>query len=1288
MVTRWQFWIDVGGTFTDCIARTPDGGQLQHKVLSSGFIKGTTGADSTSAKIVDMRRCHDKADVWRGYRLRLHFSDGSTEQRIVAHFDAAAGALELESPLSRVPKMGTLYELSAEQPAPIIAIRQLLGLQLGEPLPAIDLRLGTTRGTNALITRSGARTGLVTTRGFADVLRIGYQTRPHLFSLDIQKPTDLFAAVVEIDERMDAVGAVLRSPSPSQIRRALASLRCRNVDSVAVTLLHACANPAHEQLVAEMARQLGFEHVSSSHEVSATRKLVARGDTTVADAYLNPVLRDYLSEIRAMLHPGSTLHLMTSSGGLASPEQFRGKDSILSGPAGGVVGVARVAQQAGFAAAIGFDMGGTSTDVCRWAGDFDLEYENEKAGVRIVTPMMAIETVAAGGGSLCKFDGVKLVVGPESAGADPGPACYGRGGPLAVTDINFYLGKILPEAFPFPLDRGAVEHLLTQQCQTIAEETSKQYTLRELAAGYLQIANTNMVEAIRCVTVAQGSDPRDDVLVAFGGAAPQHACAVAEQLGVTKILLHPSAGILSALGIGLAEVTVHREAGVYSAYSTTVADELHDLFTKLADQARHALLQNDPHTDQVELGYALDLRFRGLDSALTISRPHDGDYQTAYEREYQSRFGYLPADRSVEVVTARVTATATRPAGHGKSRAIESTHARADGRTRVCFGEDLRDAPVYDRDRLQAGDYLHGPAIVAESISTSLIDPGWRADVLSGGELLLSYRAQQEAGAALGSRVDRTVPHHRPLASAEPPSKPDPVLLEVFNQRFTAIATQMGTTLQKNARSVNVKQRLDYSCAIFTAEGDLVVNAPHIPVHLGAMGESVQHVLHHISVAPGDVIVTNDPYHGGSHLPDVTVITPVHDDRSGQLLFLTASRAHHAEIGGISPGSMPAFSKNLAEEGVLIRATKAVEAGDSRMQQLETLLGNAPFPSRDPTLNLADIAAQIAANRHGANNLWAFVGEYSWPVVNAYMRFIQQAAERKMRRALHEFPDGTHRFTDYLDDGSPISLELTIAGETARLDFKGTGNVVDGNLNANRAIVLAAVMYSLRCLIDEEIPLNQGVLAPIAVVLPSCLLNPPASQDPGDCPAVAGGNVETSQRIVDVVLGAFGIAAASQGTMNNVLFGDETFGYYETICGGGGATPTARGADAVQTHMTNTRLTDPEVLERRYPVRLQEFSIRQHSGGYGIRRGGNGVVRRLQFLKPLQVSIVSQRRGQYAPYGCQGGGRGATGENWLIRADGTRERLGAAAEVTVAAGDELLIMTPGGGGWGAKQIEQ
>ena len=1278
MADRWQFWIDVGGTFTDCVARQPDGTLRQFKTLSSGVVRGLI-ADVNGARIVrqvaaDVRRAErEKPGFWNQYSCRLLNANGDVLfESIVAN--STLEFFELVDAPPAIHDEQLRYELFSHEEAPVLAIRSLLNLSLTETIPPVDIKLGTTRGTNALLERKGARTAFVTTAGFADVLRIANQDRPRLFDLNIRKPTPVYETVVEIDERLDAAGQILKPLDEAVVRQQMRDLFATGIESVAICLLHSFANKQHEELVERAARAAGFAEVSTSSKLSPLIRIVSRGDTTTVDAYLNPVLRAYVDSLRQSL-PDSRLKLMTSAGGLVDADGFVGKDSILSGPAGGVIGFSKIALAAGYSRAIGFDMGGTSTDVSRFDGDpdaqsqpFDLEFETQKAGVRIVAPMLAIETVAAGGGSICGFDGVKLFVGPSSAGANPGPACYGRGGPLTVTDLNVALGRVLPHRFPLPLDHAAVQQRLSDLCEQIAESPlGKNYEPLELAEGFLEIANANMVRAIQRISVGKGYDPADYTLVTFGGAGAQHACAIARSLGMHRILIHPFAGILSAYGIGQADVRRFREQSVLQTLNNKTLAELQPEFGKMETAARADVLADGVAAANILPAIcSLDLRYTGVEASIRIVCPSDGDYAAAYTSQHRQLYGYVHQGREIEVTAARVEVIGKMPQHADERQSQSAEPVQPTEIVSAIFDGDSRDTAVYVRDDLRSGHKISGPAIICEPTSTIVIEPAATATITPTGDCLI------ELGAANASRqIDS--------------QQADPVLLEIFNNLFASIAEQMGVTLQKTSLSTNVKERLDFSCAVFDPRGQLVVNAPHIPVHLGAMSETVQRIIaDNPKIHAGDVFVTNDPYRGGSHLPDVTVVTPVHDENNN-LIFFTASRAHHAEIGGIVPGSMPPFSTSLAEEGVLIRNFKLVDGltQSSRETDLRNLLTSGPLPSRAVDDNLADVAAQVAANNTGVGLLRDLVARYSQPVVSAYMQHIQTAAAAKMRLALREIPDGNYQFTDQLDNGAPICVNITIDNDSARVDFSGTGPVLSTNLNANRAITTAAALYVFRCLIPDDIPLNSGVLQPVELVIPSCLLNPPEHDDPQQCAAIVGGNVETSQRIVDTLLGALNVAAASQGTMNNLTFGDGSFGYYETICGGAGATPAANGASAVHTHMTNTRLTDVEIIERRYPVRIHEFRIRPDSGGAGEFAGGDGIVRTIEFLRPLRVSMLSERRGKYAPFGINGGQTGAVGRNLLRRA-GSNETQdpGGCFSKDVNAGDVLTIETPGGGGCG------
>ncbi|MFQ5413330.1 MAG: hydantoinase B/oxoprolinase family protein [Phycisphaerae bacterium] len=1297
----WRFAIDVGGTFTDVVARRPDGGVVMHKLLSSGAVRGVAGAGTTTDRIQDAARVGDPDGHWVGYTLAVvDGAGGVIAESEVVGFDGRAGMLRLVPALAvpadppphqdaagtgvRFP-VGCSYELRCAEPAPVVAIRYVMGVRLGDPIGVVDVRLGTTRATNALLERSGARTALIATKGLGDMLTIGDQDRPKLFELNIHKRDELAERVVEIDERIDARGNVLRAPDAAVVRRQLAALAADGVEAVAVCLLHAHVNPAHEDLVAGIASRVGFAHVAVSSRVSRLQRIVPRGDTTVVDAYLGPVIERYVASIRRSL-PHACLKLMTSTGGLVDASAVSGKDTVLSGPAGGVVGCAHVSRRAGADKVIAFDMGGTSTDVSRVDGPFAYTHETVKAGVRIMTPMLAVETVAAGGGSVCAFDGQKLTVGPGSAGADPGPACYGRGGPATLTDMNVVLGRIPPACFPFRLDVAASRRVVDALCDDVNRATGSALTRAALAEGCVRIANANMAAAIRRISVAKGYDLRGYALACFGGAGGQHACAIARALSMSRVLISRFAGVLSAVGIGVAAMKRIGERSVEIDVRDAVRGALAPLFESIrADLACKLAAEGVGPDERATPVRTIDLAYAGEVGLITIDAEPLASMRARFERRHQTVYGYVHDGRAVVVRTVRVELTArdddadawtsvdaAPQAPVPRAKAYDASGSAAPrarcgryGEVDAVFDGVSSRVGVHARDELAIGARLTGPAIVIDATSTTVVAPGWRLCVMPTGDLELT---------------DVQGPAAREAVSADV----DPVQLELFHNQFAAIAEQMGETLRRTSLSTNVKERLDFSCAVFTPSGDLVANAPHIPVHLGGMSDCVKALIEDVPhLAPGDVYITNDPYRGGSHLNDVTVVTPVHDAAGERLMFFVASRAHHAEIGGSRPGSMPPDSTSLADEGVLITAMPWLVDGRPQDAALRRRLSRGRYPSRAVDDNVADIVAQVAANRRGVCDLLAMVERYGVDVVHAYMAHIQTAAERKMRAALARLPDGVHRFEDTLDDGSAIRLAVTIDGDRATFDFSGTGGVLPGNLNANPSIVRSAVLYCLRCLIDDDIPLNGGVLQPVTIHLPVCLLNPPRDDDPARCPAVAGGNVETSQRVVDCVLGALGVVAAAQGTMNNLLVGDATFGYYETICGGAGAGPGFHGADAVHTHMTNTRLTDPEVLESRYPVRVVRFAVRRGSGGAGRFRGGDGVVRELAFLAPLDVSIISQRR-TTAPYGVSGGAPGAPGRNRLHRAGAdTADVLPGIAQVRVGPGDHLTIETPGGGGYGA-----
>jgi 5-oxoprolinase (ATP-hydrolysing) len=1166
----------------------------------------------------------------------------------------------------------THKRLSSET-APVEGIRAILeevgAVRESGTLPAATVELGTTVATNALLERRGVPTVLVTNRGLGDVLEIGTQQRPDLFALAIERVPPLHTRVLEVEGRLAPDGAELVPLDLGAAREGLSVARAAGCRAAAIVLLHAYANPAPEEALATLALEVGFEYVATSADVAREIGLLARGETTEADAYLTPLLRDHVRALRAAL-PGAVLRFMQSSGGLTDAERFRGPGALLSGPAGGVVGAARVARKAGFERAIGFDMGGTSTDVSLLdRGGAERAFETIVAGVRVRSPMLRIHTIAAGGGSLCRYDGFRFTVGPESAGADPGPLCYGRSASragtlgLALTDANHHLGRVPVDRFPFPLDGAPVAAAL----EALASEVSSAghaYGPDEIAAGFVEIANAQMAQAIEEVSIRRGVDPRDFALVGFGGAGGQHVCAVARKLGMRTVLIHPLAGLLSAYGIGSAERTWdrQRDAGRRLLEAGRIPGEVEAALLDLEGEGRAALAAEGVERGAVRVERALDLRYVGTDTALTLAAPRDGDLEAAFAATHHTRFGYARSGRALEVVTARVRASADPgmplPDLPGPAERAAAGAPAPRRVARVWFpGPGWCLAPLYWREDFPMGARLSGPALVLEATSTVVVDPGWDVESVAEGTLVL--RDTQGSAAA---------PDVRPLD--------DPVRLEVFGSRFMSIAEQMGAVLRNTAVSTNIKDRLDYSCAVFGADGGLVANAPHIPVHLGAMGETVRAVRRSLpELAPGDVAVTNDPFQGGSHLPDVTVVTPVFVGNDPA--FFVASRGHHADVGGKTPGSMPPDSHALSEEGVVLPPSLLVRGGVFDEASVRAQLGAGPWPARAPDDNVADLEAMVAANRTGVALLEALCAEQGAEGVAATMRALQKAAAGKVAVEIAKLPRGDHAFADAMDDGTPLVVCVRVDGARMEIDFSGTGPASSGNLNAPAAVVQAAVLYVLRALVAERIPLNSGCLEPVSVRIPEgSLLDPP----PGS--AVVGGNVETSQRIVDVLLGALGLAAASQGTMNNVAFGNERFGYYETIGGGAGAGDGFVGASCVHSHMTNTRITDPEVLESRFPVRLAEFSRRVGSGGRGRYPGGDGLVRCYHFLAPVTVSLLSERRTR-APFGLEGGGDGARGRNRVERADGSVEQVPGHAGLTLDSGDRLVIETPGGGGYGA-----
>ena len=1256
----WDFWVDRGGTFTDVVARRADGSLVTHKLLSE-----------------DPRR-----------------------------YDDAATA----------------------------AIADLLDVPRGEPLPPERIRsvkMGTTVATNALLQRRGVPTLFVTTAGFGDVLRIGYQTRPHLFKLDIVLPEMLYAEVLEVGERVAADGTVLRPLDLAAATEDMAAARERGMEAVAIVLVHGYRRCDHEAALAAAARAIGFEQVSVSHEVDPLVKIVPRGDTTVADAYLSPILRSYVDAVAsrigtvdavasrigsAELSGGPQLQFMQSNGGLADARRFTGRDALLSGPAGGVVGMARTAQAAGFERLIGFDMGGTSTDVSHFAGEFERANETEVAGIRVRTPIIDMHTVAAGGGSMLAFDGSRLRVGPDSAGADPGPACYGNDGPLAVTDANVALGLIRPEYFPAVFGRGGEQPLDADAALTgmerlaaeIAAATGTHRSAAEVAFGFREIAVENMANAIRKISTERGHDITAYTLVCFGGAGGQHACRVADRLGITAVVIHPHAGVLSALGIGLADVTHLRSLPVEAEWSDDLADSLGRRLAEAGPGVAEAVAAAGVPPERIEVTGRIAVRYHGSDTSLEVPlgvlddvtvavdgasaeqlRPgrvtlHSAqDVARSFATAHHARFGFSSPGRQLVVdaltVEARGRAADPPPVTPPASDAdpLLATHVTvmsADGDEPAPDGAAGGDehgsadcaayeTPFWDRTAMAPGTVAKGPAVVVEPNATTVIEPGWQGTVTDRGDLVLERVTARPSRVAIGTSVD-------------------PVQLEIFNNLFMNIAEQMGVVLEHTAVSVNIKERRDFSCALFDLSGELVANAPHLPVHLGSMSESIRTVIEqNPNMSPGDVFVLNNPYNGGTHLPDVTVVRPVFDASGTERIFYVASRGHHADIGGCVPGSAPADSTTIDEEGLVLDNLQIVAGGRFLEDTVREVLRSGPWPARNPDQNIADLRAQVAACERGAAELARIVDYYGLDVVHAYMGHVADNAEEMVRRVIdaldHDNYRGSYRME--LDDGSVICVRISVdaAQRSAVVDFTGTSGQHPGNFNAPVAVCRSAVLYVFRCMVDDAIPLNAGCLRPLELVVPD-----PSMLSPHPPAAVIAGNVETSQQITDALFGALGVVAGSQGTMNNFIWGNARHQYYETICGGAGATARRPGADAVHTHMTNTRLTDPEILEQRHPVLLERFEVRSGSGGDGANRGGDGVTRRLRFGEAMTANLLSSCR-RIAPFGVGGGSEGARGRNLLERADGSVIELAGCARVEVGEGDVMEIHTPGGGGYGA-----
>ena len=1188
----WQFWVDRGGTFTDIVAKTPEGKLRTHKLLS-------------------------------------------------------------ENP-----------EVYAD--AAVHGIRELLGLGANDPIPRGRIgavKMGTTVATNALLERKGERTLLLITKGMRDLLRIGFQNRPKLFDLNIELPELLYEDVIEVEERISADGDVIFPLDTKETRAALSRAYGQGYRSVAVALMHSYRFSDHEKQIGDMARQTGFNQVSLSHEASPLIKLVSRGDTAVVDGYLSPILRRYVSQVADALDAGNggceRLMFMRSNGGLTDASLFEGRDAILSGPAGGVVGMVSTATEHGFDKLIGFDMGGTSTDVCHYAGDFERSFETEVAGVRMRAPMMSIHTVAAGGGSILSFRDGRMQVGPESAGANPGPAAYRRGGPLTVTDCNVLLGKLQPDLFPPVFGPNADQPLdvdvVREKFEAMAAEIGNGLSVEEIAEGFLRIAVENMANAIKKISVQRGYDVTKYTMNCFGGAGGQHACLVADALGMQSVFIHPFAGVLSAFGMGLADVRAMRENQFGQGIEQIEAAR--DVLAELCQAAMAEVKGQGISDSKISTVKMAHIRPAGAQQTLEVPFGNQADMTKAFEAAHKQRFGFVP--QSADLIIEILSAEAIGETGETVKLDPDTSGTTSSQTTQMWSGNARHDVPVVDRTQMRKGDVVQGPAILTEPTGTNILESGWRAECIACGCLVLTRNSPLARTEAIGTKVD-------------------PVMLEVFNNLFMSIADQMGATLANTAYSVNIKERYDFSCAIFDKNGDLVANAPHVPVHLGSMSESVRVILRQNKdhIKPGDVFMMNNPFNGGTHLPDVTVITPVFDKEGTRILYTVASRGHHADIGGKTPGSAPPDSRTIDEEGVLIDNFLLVKEGQLRSVQARELLASGKYPCRNIDQNMADLSAQIAANTTGLKELQKITDQFGVDTVHAYMSHVQANAEESVRRVLDVLHDC--EFTYPLDSGDQIQVAISVhkAQRTATIDFTGTSPQNEWNYNAPLAICRAVVLYVFRTLVGTDIPMNEGCLKPLTLIVPAgSMINP-------DSPAaVISGNTEVSQAIADTLYGALGVIAGSQGTMNNFVYGNDNYQNYETICGGTGAGDGFHGTSAVHSHMTNTRMTDPEVLETRFPVRLDEFSIRKGSGGGGKFQGGDGIIRRLRFLEPTTVTVLSSHR-KVPPHGAKGGSSGQIGENSILRANGEKEVLDGNDEAEMMFNDVFVLKSPGGGGFG------
>lgn len=1243
-----EIYVDTGGTFTDCICKCPGGEYKRLKVLSNSSLRGkiTRVISGTEFEISTSWAFDDK--LLTGFLFRI--IPASYTKIKIKVYNSKSSRITIDHSLPSLPGAGQSFEITSGEEAPVLGARLLTKTPLDGVFPPMDLKLGSTKGTNALLEHKGGRTLFITTKGFADLLEIGNQSRPDIFALNVQKRSMLYSEVIEVDERIDAKGKVLLKPDLEKVRAQLNDISIETFDSVAVCLMNSYQNPAHELSIYTELISAGVPFISLSHKISPLIKVQNRADTTVVNAYLSPVINEYVNNIKKHTS-GSRFYMMTSAGGLVDANHFLPKDSLLSGPAGGVSGALAIGREIDCNKLITFDMGGTSTDVSRIEGSFDYRYDLEVGDARINSPAIAIETVAAGGGSVCGFDGYKLYVGPESAGAYPGPACYGAGGPLTLTDVNLLLGRLDPSRFGIPVYPSHAEKSLEKLLNEIEHKSGKKRDADKILYGFIDIANELMAGAIRKISHALGYNPSDYTLVAFGGAGGLHACDIADMLQIKKILLPRDAGLLSAYGIGHAAIERFAVKQVLLPLDEA-SGKIESFFTECTKEAVKLLQLEGFSDDEITIHRQLAfMRYTGQDSCLEVNFENTQGLVHNFENTYRNTYGHSVSNRKIEIESVRVIARVEKESKIKDKEAIK---------TYIADPEYLTDNgnKVFSLNKLKAGAAFEGSAILLDNYASTYIKKGWQLEIDSSGTSVITRTKSKDL-----KKVQKT-------RETE---------LELFTNRFMSIAENMGALLQRTAMSVNIKERLDFSCALLDAQGRLVANAPHIPVHLGGLGSCVRSLIDKINFEEGDTIVTNHPNYGGSHLPDVTLVTPVF--YKGERIAFVVNRAHHSEIGGISPGSMPPAASGLHEEGVVISPFHLVKGGYADWEGIRKILTGYPYPTRALEENIADLNAALAANTNGKNAFLSLIKQHGRQKVTDYLDRLREYAGMKMRDTLKKFKNGEYRAKESLDDGSIICVSVYLENGSCTIDFSGSADVNNSNMNATEAIVRSVTIYVLRLLLNESIPLNDGLMEHVKLILPHGMLNPVFHDDPARCPAIVGGNVEISQRLTDTLLKAFNVVAASQGTMNNLIFGNKDFGYYETICGGCGAGEDFNGADAVHHHMTNTRITDAEIIEHRYPVRLEEFSVRKSSGGKGKNKGGNGVIRHITFLEAVNLSVLTQRR-KSGPYGINGGLEGKPGSQEITRKNGEIITLGSVHNIDLKAGDSLVMKTPGGGGYG------